>query len=67
MTIQPVARPPGAAWRDILRRETLEPLYRIATMSFGERGITELIYLVGLYSMVAITLNGFNLPVPERE
>jgi 4-carboxymuconolactone decarboxylase len=44
-----------------------EPLYRIATMSFGERGINELIYLVGLYSMVAITLNGFNLPVPERE
>jgi 4-carboxymuconolactone decarboxylase len=26
-----------------------------------------LIYLVGLYCLVAITLNGFNVPVPESE
>jgi hypothetical protein len=24
-------------------------------------------YRVGLYSMVSTTLNGFNVPVPERE
>ena len=27
----------------------------------------ELFYLVGLYSLVSTTLNGFNVPVPERE
>jgi 4-carboxymuconolactone decarboxylase len=26
-----------------------------------------MIYLVGLYSMVSTTLNGFNVPVPERD
>jgi len=44
-----------------------EPLYRLAAVTFGQRGTNELIYLVGLYSLVSITLNGFNVPVPERE
>jgi 4-carboxymuconolactone decarboxylase len=26
-----------------------------------------LIHLVGFYSLVSTTLNGFNVPVPERE
>jgi len=26
-----------------------------------------LIYLVGLYCLVSVTLNGFNVPVPESE
>ena len=29
--------------------------------------MNELIYLVGLYALVSVTLNGFNVPVPERE
>ena len=33
----------------------------------GQHGANELIYLVGLYCMVSMTLNGFNVPVPERE
>jgi alkylhydroperoxidase family enzyme len=44
-----------------------EPLYRLAVATFGQHGTNEMIYLVGLYSMVSITLNGFNIPVPERE
>jgi 4-carboxymuconolactone decarboxylase len=44
-----------------------EPLYRLALKSFGQRGTNELIYLVGSYSMVAITLNGFDVPVPETD
>ena len=44
-----------------------EPLYRLAIATFGQAGTNELIYLVGLYSMVSTTLNGFNVPVPERE
>jgi 4-carboxymuconolactone decarboxylase len=34
---------------------------------FSQRGMNEMIYLIGLYSMVAVTLNAFNVPVPERE
>jgi hypothetical protein len=44
-----------------------EPLYRIAVERFGQHGANELIYLVGLYGLVSVTLNGFNVPVPERE
>ncbi|KQN82178.1 hypothetical protein ASE90_10840 [Sphingomonas sp. Leaf67] len=44
-----------------------EPLYRLAVDTFGQHGTNELIYLVGLYSLVSTTLNGFNVPVPERE
>jgi len=44
-----------------------EPVYRLAVNTFGQHGANELIYLVGLYCLVSITLNGFNVPVPERE
>jgi len=44
-----------------------EPLYRLAIARFGQHGTNELIYLVGLYALVSTTLNGFNVPVPERE
>ncbi len=44
-----------------------EPCYRLAIDTFGQHGTKELIYLVGLYCMVSMTLNGFNVPVPERE
>ena len=44
-----------------------EPLYRLAVATFGQHGTNEMIYLIGLYSMVSTTLNGFNVPVPERE
>ena len=41
--------------------------YRLAVGTFGQHGTNELVYLVGLYSLVSTTLNGFNVPVPERE
>jgi 4-carboxymuconolactone decarboxylase len=44
-----------------------EPLYRLGVSRFSQRGMNEMIYLIGLYSMVAVTLNAFNVPVPERE
>jgi 4-carboxymuconolactone decarboxylase len=44
-----------------------EPIYRLAVKTFGQNGANELIFLVGLYCMVSMTLNGFNVPVPERE
>lgn len=42
-----------------------ELLYQKATEHFGKAGCAELIYLVGLYCMVSVTLNGFDVPVPE--
>jgi 4-carboxymuconolactone decarboxylase len=44
-----------------------EPCYRIAVEAFGQHGANELIYLVGLYALVSMTLNGFNVPLPERD
>jgi len=43
-----------------------EPLYRLAVETFEQHGADELFYLVGLYALVSITLNAFNVPVPER-
>jgi 4-carboxymuconolactone decarboxylase len=52
----------------LVRGGTLpEPLYRLAIDTFGQHAVNEMIYLVGLYAMVSTTLNGFNVPVPERE
>jgi 4-carboxymuconolactone decarboxylase len=42
-----------------------ELTYRQAVEAFGEHGAAELIYLVGLYCLVSLTLNGFDVPVPE--
>jgi hypothetical protein len=35
--------------------------------AFGLSGEAELIYLVGLYCLVSVTLNDFDVPVPEKE
>jgi len=52
----------------LVRGGTLpEPLYRLAVETFGQHSTNEMIYLVGLYCLVSTTLNGFNVPVPERE
>jgi 4-carboxymuconolactone decarboxylase len=52
----------------LLHHGTLPELnYRQAVEAFGQHGAAELIYLVGLYCLVSITLNGFNVPVPESE
>jgi 4-carboxymuconolactone decarboxylase len=42
-----------------------ELTYRQAVAAFGEHGAAELIYLVGGYCLVSVTLNGFDVPVPE--
>ena len=52
----------------LVRGGTLpEPLYRLAVKTFGQHSTNEMIYLVGLYCLVSTTLNGFNVPVPERD
>ena len=39
--------------------------YRLAADAFGEHGAAELIYLVGCYCLVSVTLNGFDVPAPD--
>ena len=41
--------------------------YRAAVDLFGAHAAHELMQLVGLYCMVSITLNAFDVPVPEPE
>lgn len=41
------------------------PAWDQAVRLFGAHGANELVYLVGLYSMVSMTLNGFAVQVPE--
>jgi 4-carboxymuconolactone decarboxylase len=42
-----------------------ELTYAQAIKAFGEDGMAEFISLVGLYCMVSVTLNAFDVPVPE--
>ena len=48
-----------------IRSALPEPLYRLGVTTFGQHGMNEMIYIAGLYSMITITLNAFNVPVPE--
>jgi 4-carboxymuconolactone decarboxylase len=41
--------------------------YRQAVKQFGVRGAAKLAISLGLCSMISVTLNGFNVPVPDTE
>jgi 4-carboxymuconolactone decarboxylase len=41
--------------------------YRSAVATFGQHAAAELMQLVGLYCLVSVTLNAFDVPVPEPE
>jgi hypothetical protein len=42
-----------------------ELAYRAAVNTFGPHGAADLMQLVGLYCMVSVTLNAFDVPAPE--
>jgi alkylhydroperoxidase family enzyme len=42
-----------------------ELVYRQSVKTFGEDATAELINLIGLYCLVSVILNGFDVPVPE--
>jgi alkylhydroperoxidase family enzyme len=42
-----------------------ELTYRAAVAQFGEHGAAELSYLIGVYCLVSVTLNTFDVPVPD--
>jgi 4-carboxymuconolactone decarboxylase len=43
-----------------------ESTYQAAMAAFGEAGVAEIVFLVGCFSMVAVTLNAFDASVPGR-
>lgn len=43
-----------------------EATYRQAVQVLGKEGVAELFFLVGGYSLIAVILNGFDMPAPER-
>jgi len=50
----------------LVSRSVLPELtYRAVLAQFGPNGAAELSYLFGLYCMMSITLNTFDVPVPE--
>ena len=42
-----------------------EALYRRGVEQFGEQGVMELIAEIGYYTLVSMTLNAFEVPLPE--
>jgi 4-carboxymuconolactone decarboxylase len=46
-------------------RSVSDATYAEALARFGERGVVELTALVGYYTMVAMTLNAHEIPLPE--
>jgi 4-carboxymuconolactone decarboxylase len=43
------------------------PIWNHAFAVFGEQGAQEIVYLVGHYCFVSLTLNGFDIPVPDAD
>lgn len=44
-----------------------EATYRLALETFDERRVAEIVYLVANYSQLAVLLNAYDVPAPERE
>jgi 4-carboxymuconolactone decarboxylase len=44
-----------------------ETTYRAVLSTFGEQALGEIVFLVGCFSMVGVTLNAFDASVPGRE
>lgn len=44
-----------------------ESTYRATLTTFGEEGLAEIVFLVGCFSMVGVTLNAFDASVPGEE
>lgn len=40
--------------------------YKQAVHFFGQDGVAELFFLIGGYSLIAMILNGFDMPTPDR-
>jgi 4-carboxymuconolactone decarboxylase len=70
---EPAFGDPGeeTAWRfatELLQdRRVSTATYRATRERFGERGLMELVTLLGYYTLVSMTLNAFEVPLPEGQ
>jgi 4-carboxymuconolactone decarboxylase len=46
-------------------RQLPKSTYEAAVAAFAEAGVAELVFLVGSYVLLAIIINGYDLPVPD--
>ena len=51
----------------LARHRVDDALYKTTIDQFGERGVSELIGIIGYYSLVSMTLNTFEFDVPEGQ
>ena len=42
-----------------------DAIYRAARETFGQGGVNELVFWIGIYAQVSITLNAFDMPSEE--
>jgi len=42
-----------------------DPTYQAALALLGERGVVDLVGLLGHYTLIAMTLNTFEVPIPD--
>jgi 4-carboxymuconolactone decarboxylase len=45
-------------------RRVDDDLYRKAKQAFGEEGLVDMVYLIGIYLVTCALLNGFEIPAP---
>ena len=58
----------AALTRELSTRHRVdETLYRDAERLFGEKGLTDMVILIGIYHTVCATLNLFAVPVPQEQ
>jgi len=46
-------------------RSVSDATYEAALSEFGETGVVELVSLIGFYTMITLSLNAFQVPIPE--
>jgi 4-carboxymuconolactone decarboxylase len=51
----------------LARHRVDDALYQTAVAQFGERGIAEIVGIIGYYSLVCLTLNTFEFDMPEGQ
>lgn len=44
-----------------------KPIYDAAVQAFGDQAVAQIIYLVGFYCLVSITLNAYAIPAPKTK
>lgn len=49
------------------RHQVPDPVHAAAVTALGERGVVELLGLLGYYTLVSMTLNAFHIGLPEGE